>query len=172
MEKTVWEGKFIKVTTEQIAGSTWERAYIPNGLVVFPITDSGKLIVIKEKRLHETPPVRLKFVSGMLEPGQDPEENANRELQEEIGLRARSLIPVWEYRSTGTVNSITHFFLAQGLLPSKLPNPDGEDAIEEILEVELDEVRRMVESEELRWGVGVMGFLRLDRALRAGKIRL
>lgn len=172
MEKTEWKGKFISVTTEEKYGQVWERAYIPSGIVVFPVTDEGKILVIIEKRPHEVPELRLKFVSGMLEHNQSSAETANRELQEEIGFKAREIIPVWSYRGTGTVNSSTEFFLAKGLTPSKLPNPDGEDAIQQIIPLALEELREKVENEELRWGVGVMGFLRLDLALRRGTLSL
>lgn len=172
MENTAWQGNVIKVTTEVIGEQTWERAYLPNGVVVFPVTDEGKILIIKERRLHETPPIRLKFVTGMLEPGADPADDANRELQEEIGYKANTLIPVWKCVSNGTVNSVTHFYLAKNLFKSKLPNPDGEDVIEEIVEISLDDLRRKVDQEEMRWGVGVMGFLRLDHALRNGTLTL
>lgn len=172
METIAWQGKFIKVTTEVINDVTWERTYLPEGVVIFPVTDEGKILVIKERRLHETPPVRLKMVTGMLEPGEDPAENANRELQEEIGFKSDTLIPFWQYRTSGTVNSCTHFFLAKHLTRNKLPNPDGEDVIEEIIELSLDELRQKVDQEEMRWGVGVMGFLRLDKCLRDGELNL
>mgnify|MGYP003390591283 CR=1 FL=1 len=172
MESTAWQGKFIKVTTEVINDIEWERTYIPHGVVIFPVTAEGKFIVIKERRLHETPPIRLKMVTGMLDAGSDPAENANRELQEEIGLKAGKLIPFWQHRSSGTVNSVTHFFLAKNLIKNKLPNPDGEDVIEEVLELSLDELRQKVDLEEMRWGVGVMGFLRLDQFIRQGKLSL
>jgi 8-oxo-dGTP pyrophosphatase MutT (NUDIX family) len=172
MEKTAWEGKFVKVTTENIGGEIFERAYIPEGVVIFPITDNGNILVIREKRLHETPNVRLKPVSGMLDAGESPEENAQRELQEEVGFRAHSLEKFWTYRSTGTVNAVTHFFLAKGLVPSKLPNPDGEDAIMEILEVSFPELRRMIATDEMRWGTSIMGFMRMEMLISDGRLDL
>ena len=52
MEQTAWQGNVLKVTTEVINGQTWERAYLPNGVVVFPVTAEGKILLIKERRLH------------------------------------------------------------------------------------------------------------------------
>jgi ADP-ribose pyrophosphatase len=172
MEKTEFKGKFIKVTTEVIGSEVYERAYIPEGVVIFPITDAGNVLVIRELRLHETPNVRLKPVSGMLDEGETPEENAQRELQEEIGFRANSLEKFWTYQSTGTVNSVTHFFLAKGLVASKFPNPDGEDAIMEILEVSFPDLRRMIATEEMRWGMSIMGFMRMEMLLADGTLNL
>jgi 8-oxo-dGTP pyrophosphatase MutT (NUDIX family) len=172
MENTVWQGKFIKVTLEDIEGQTFERAYIPDGVVIFPVDDHGRILVIREKRPHETPSVRLKPVTGMLDEGEIPLENAQRELQEEIGFKAADLHEFWTLRSSGTVNSTTHFFLAKGLTPSKLPNPDGEDVIEEILALSLDDLRHRINSEEMRWGVSVMGFLRLEMLVAQGRFSL
>ncbi|MBY0515577.1 MAG: NUDIX hydrolase [Bacteriovoracaceae bacterium] len=149
------------MTTEKIGEIIWERAYLPGGLVIFPVTSEGKILLIRERRPHENPPVRLKPVSGMLDAGESPLECAQRELQEEIGFKATSMKEFWTYKTSGTVNSVTHFFLATGLIPSKLPNPDGEDVIEEIIAFTPDEVAAKVASEEMRWGVSVMGWFKL-----------
>jgi ADP-ribose pyrophosphatase len=161
MEKIEWQGQFLKMTTETIGHVTWERAYLPSGVVIFPITTEGKFLFIRERRPHENPPVRLKPVSGMLEAHESPLENAQRELQEEIGFMAREMKEFWVYKTSGTVNSVTHFYIATGLVPSKLPNPDGEDVIEEILELTADEVDHMIATEQIRWGVSTMGWFRL-----------
>lgn len=171
MENTVWQGKFLRMTTETIGEITWERAYLPDGVVIFPVTAEGKILVIRERRAHENPPVRLKPVTGMLDAGSTPEENAQRELQEEIGFKATTLEKFWSYTTNGTVNSVTHFFLAKGLVPSKLTNPDG-DVVEEILALTPAEMDKKIADDEMRWGVSVMGWQRLRGLLEAQKISL
>ena len=87
--------------------------------MVFPITDEGKIILINEKRPHENPPHRIKAVSGILEHHLgSPEENAQREMQEEIGLKASTMELLWHQKGSGTVNSDQYFFVARGLVPS------------------------------------------------------
>jgi 8-oxo-dGTP pyrophosphatase MutT (NUDIX family) len=172
MEHTVWQGRYLKMTTEQIANNLWERAYLPEGVVVFPVTHEGKILVIRERRAHETPPVRLKPVTGMVDKDQTPVENAQRELQEEIGLKAHELVPFWAYKTSGTVNSLTHFFLAKNLTASKLPNPDGEDIIEEIIALTPQEIDAKVATEEMRWGVSVMGWFKLRQLMANGDLAL
>ena len=159
MEELAFKGQFIQVTTERIGEILWERAYLPEGIVIFPITASGKILLIRERRPHETPPVRLKPVSGVSEKNQAPIENALREMQEEIGFKG-DLEKFWEYKTSGTVNSVTHFFIARNLQVSKLTNPDG-DVIEEILELSVAEIEEKIKSEEFRWGVSVMGWFKL-----------
>ncbi len=166
MQHEVYKGSIIRVTEEVIGGITWERAFLPNGVIVFPITTSGKILLVKEQRPHETPPVRIKPVSGILEPEKgSPEENAQRELQEEIGLRAGSLELLWTLRGSGTINNEQHFFIARDLAPSKLPNPDGEETILEVLEYDPRELLQALMQDQLKWSMSTLGLFRLLKHL-------
>ena len=166
MENEVYKGNIIKVTEEKIGDIVWERAYLPHGVIIYPITDEGKIILINEKRPHENPPSRIKAVSGILEPHKgSPEENAQREMQEEIGLKAQTMELLWHMQSTGTVNSDQYYFMARGLVPSKLPNPDGEDCIMEILEFTPSEILAMLKKDEMRWSLSTLGIFRLLQKL-------
>lgn len=166
MEKEVYKGKIIKVTEERIGEIIWERSYLPDGVIIFPITDEGKIILVNEKRPHENPPHRIKPVSGILEPEKgSPEENAQREMQEEIGLRAGTMELLWKMKSTGTVNNEQYFFMARELVPSKLPNPDGEDTIMSTLELTPHELLQKIMKEEIRWSMSTLGIFRLLKSL-------
>lgn len=171
MEKEVYKGNIVKVTEEEISGITWERVYLPDGVIIFPITREGKIILVKEKRPHENPPVRIKPVSGILEYSKGtPEENAQREMQEEIGLRADKIELLWTLKGSGTVNNLQYFFVARDLIESKLPNPDGEDTIQEILEFHPKELLEMLMSDKIKWSMSTLGLIRLLKTL--GSIEL
>lgn len=171
MEKEVYKGSIVRVTEEEISGLKWERVYLPDGVIIFPITKEGKIILVKEKRPHENPPVRIKPVSGILEYSKGtPEENAQREMQEEIGLRANEIELLWSLKGSGTVNNFQYFFIARDLVANKLPNPDGEDTIQEILEFYPEELLEMLMRDEIKWSMSTLGLMRLFKAL--GKIRL
>lgn len=166
MEQELYKGKIIKVTEEKIGDIVWERAYLPDGVIIFPIDRDGKILLIKEKRPHENPPVRIKPISGILERDKGtPMENAQREMQEEIGLKANHMELLWVQRSTGTVNNEQHYFIARDLIPSKIPNPDGEDVIMEVIAYEPQELLRILMNEEIRWSLSTLGLFRLLRAL-------
>ena len=168
METEVYKGQIIQVTEEKIGDTIWERAYVPNGVIIFPITDDGKILMIREKRPHENPPVRLKPVSGILETKYGgPEENAQREMQEEIGFRATHMEKFWTMKASGTVNNQQDFYIARGLIPSKLPNPDGEETILSIKAFELEELREKFLNDEIRWSMSTLGFFRLYQHLKS-----
>jgi ADP-ribose pyrophosphatase len=170
-EQVVWNGKFIKVTTENKSGAIWERVYIPSGVVVLPLTADKKIILIRERRPHENPPIRLKPVTGMLDEGLSPLETAHKELQEEIGIKAESIELFWHSKSNGTVNAETSFFIARELSSNKIPNPDG-DVIEDILYLTLSELEEKLWSEELRWGVSALGIFKFLKLIKEGKIKI
>lgn len=141
---------------------------MPDGVIVFPITDDGKIILIEEKRPHENPPVRIKPVSGILEHDKGtPLENAQREMQEEIGLKSLDLQPLWTQRGSGTVNSEQHYFIARKLVADKLPNPDGEDTILRTIEFTPEELKTKLLNDEIRWSMSTLGVFRLLTKLGA-----
>lgn len=166
MEKEVYKGNIIRVTEEVIGATTWERAYMPDGVIIFPITSEGKILLIEEKRPHENPPVRIKPVSGILERDKGtPMENAQREMQEEIGLKSMKLETLWVQRGSGTVNSEQHYFIARELVSSKLPNPDGEDTILRTIEFTPEELMAKLLNDEIRWSMSTLGVFRLLHSL-------
>ena len=168
MEKVVYNGNIIKVTEEKIGEIVWERAHLPDGVIIFPITDDGKIILIQEKRPHENPPVRIKPVSGILEHNKgSPEENAQREMQEEIGLKASKMELLWALKGSGTITHDQYFFKAQGLVPSKLPNPDGEETIMGMIEYTPQELLQTLLRDEIKWSMSTLGIFRLLQNLGA-----
>lgn len=156
----MYQGRYMKVTEEMIEGNNWERCYLRDGVIVYAIDEDGKFIMINEKRPHEDEPIRLRFVAGHLEEGLSVLENANKELQEEIGFRANKLEEFFKIKSSGTVNNSVHFVLAKDLVPDSIPNPDG-DVIVSIEKFTYDELFNHIMSDHMRWSSAVLGFLRL-----------
>lgn len=167
MEKEVYKGNIVRVTEEKIGETIWERVFVPDGVIIFPVTEDGKIMLIEEKRPHEIPNIRVKAVSGILEHDKGtPEENAQREMQEEIGLKANKLVPLMTIKNSGTINSTQHFFIARDLVPSKLPNPDGEDVILGIKLFTPDELNDALMADRIRWSTTALGIFRLIEFLK------
>ena len=169
MEKTVYAGKILRVTEEMIGDINYERVYLHENVIVIPITDRNRIIFVLEKRPHEDPPERLKLVTGFYEQGFSPEENANRELQEEIGKKGLTLIPYMTCAGTGMVNERKHYVIARDLVDSKLPNPDGEDTILEVREYDIDTVYGMLMDGKPRVDTTAYVLLRLCLEMKNGK---
>ncbi len=172
MEETKYEGKFIKVTEEKIDSNTWERVYLSDGVQVFPITSEGKIIMIEEKRPHENKPIRLKFVTGLMDKGDtDPLETANREMQEEIGYKANHLELLIHREASGTINNNFYQILATNLETSKIPNPDGEDTIVSVKAYTIQEIESFLDQGKLPWSMGALGIFKLKKMMSENKIK-
>ncbi|HUF54586.1 MAG TPA: NUDIX hydrolase [Dehalococcoidia bacterium] len=102
-------------------------------VVIVPITGDGDLIMVRQFRLA-TGKTLLELPAGIIDESdeKDIEAAAQRELQEEIGMRARELTPIGEfYASPGFLTEYMHIFLARGLEDSALDPDEDEDIIVE-----------------------------------------
>lgn len=164
--KDVYNGKFIQVKEQTIDGTVWERVYLRGGIVVYPITDQGKVLFVQEFRPHETPQVRIKPVTGIYEDEYSLEENANREMQEEIGYKAGTIELILEINSSGTINNFQKFVVAKDLVASKIPNPDGEHTIQKIIEFDIEEIYQKLLSGEIPVRNSTIGIFKLYSMLQ------
>ena len=91
----------------------------PQAVVVIPFDPSTNEVVMVEQfrigALNDTEhsPWLLEFVAGGIYTGEDAASSASRELQEETGLDAKQLIPIYSYYSSpGLHNEKIHLFCA------------------------------------------------------------
>ena len=170
--KQVYTGKYVlKVTEEEIGGDIYEKTYTREAVITFPVTDDGKILIIKEKRPHEITPFRWKPVTGFLEDNETWQENAFKELQEEAGYRADSVELFGEAHHNGTLNTSRYFVLAKGLTHDPIPNPDG-DVIMEIEAFSVEELIQMNLSGEIPMFFDNLGFFLLKEKVERGLISL
>ncbi|MDY7108512.1 MAG: NUDIX hydrolase [Planctomycetota bacterium] len=87
----------------------------PGAVVVVPVLDDGRLVLIRnyriavDDRLWELP-------AGKLEAGEDPQHAAARELEEETGYRPGRIRPLGAfYSSPGFADEKLHAFIAEKL---------------------------------------------------------
>lgn len=96
---------------------TRELVVHPGAVVILPILDDGRVVLIRNHRpmLGKT---LLELPAGTLEPGEEPALAAARELHEETGYQAESLIRVSRFfASPGITDELMHLFAARGLRP-------------------------------------------------------
>ncbi|USD37811.1 MULTISPECIES: ADP compounds hydrolase NudE [Ferrimonas] len=95
-------------------------------VMVVPMLDEHTVLLVKEYAVG-TETYELGFVKGLIDPGEDALQAANRELQEEAGFQAERLTPLMEVAlAPGYFSSKMNILLAQGLTPSKLEGDEPE----------------------------------------------
>jgi ADP-ribose pyrophosphatase len=104
----------------------WECVHHPGGAMAVPITNDGKLVLVKQYRFATQGRI-LEFPAGTLEVGEDPATTIAREIEEETGYRAGKWQNLGEFfLAPGYSDEIIYAYLAQDL--EKLAvQPAGDD---------------------------------------------
>jgi ADP-ribose pyrophosphatase len=138
----------------------------PGAVTILPLDAAGKIWFIRQYR-HAVGQAILELPAGTLKPGEDPALAANRELQEEIGMRAERLeeLAVF-YLAPGYSTERMHLFLATGLSPAPLAQDEDEQIVVE--QVPAAEVWALIESGALADAKSLVGVLVAARRLGSG----
>jgi ADP-ribose pyrophosphatase len=131
--RTIYEGRLLSLREDRLRsaeGTDLTRVVVahPGAVVVIAVLE-GDLLFVKQYR-YAADEELLELVAGTLEPGEDPGETAQRELQEEAGYKAGRMQKLGEfYSAPGFCNELLHLYLADELTPSRLPG-DADELIE------------------------------------------
>jgi ADP-ribose pyrophosphatase len=102
--------------------------------------------------------VLLEFPAGTLEPGEDPESCAKRELLEETGHEALTVERLASiYPAPGYASEVMHIFLATAR-PAGKDSPEVDEEVELVL-VDIDELLERIRAGEVRDAKTVVGAL-------------
>ena len=162
--KTLFRGRVVELKVERVVepggiATTREVVCHPGSVVVIPHLPDGRLLLVRQYR-HAVRESLWELVAGGIERGETPRQSARRELQEETGYHARVLKPLLEfYPSPGILSEKMHLVEAWDLTPSK-GQPDADERIE-IGFFSIDEVKKMVQRNEIRDGKTLVGILLL-----------
>ena len=173
--ETLFEGRIFRVTRSKVLlenGKTSQREIVTHsgGAAILPLTDCGEVFLVRQFR-YAFGQELLEIPAGKLEPGEDPESAARRELLEECGITAASitnLMPV--YPTVGYDTEIIHMYLAQGLQRGEAQPDPGEFVTVEKLP--LKDAVDMVLRGEIRDGKTVAALLKVHTLLNRGVITL
>ena len=166
--RRIYEGKIINVRVDDVLlpnGNEAVREIVEhNGAsCVVPVTDDGKVYMVRQYRYPFARMV-LEIPAGKLDAGESPVDAANRELEEEIGMRASELVYMGEFcPSVAYDTEVIHMYLATGLTPSVQHLDDDEFLRVEMYD--LDEVVRMAMDNELIDGKTIAAILKAKRIL-------
>lgn len=97
-----------------------------NAVMMVPITEQGDILLVREYAAG-TERYELGFPKGLIDPGEQPNQAAVRELKEEIGFGANKLTPLKEViLAPSYFSSKMTLFIAEKLYPEKLEGDEPE----------------------------------------------
>lgn len=128
----------------------------PKVAVIIPVR-SGKFIF----ETHYRPVIRkwiLEFPAGFVDKGETPRQCAERELEEEVGLKAKKLKYLFKsYSSPGFTDELAYFFFADSFEKGKQRLEDTE--ILKIKEIDIERAVRMVKNDRINDSKTIKGIL-------------
>jgi len=135
----------------------------PGAVTVLALDDQAQIWFVRQYR-HAVGKFLLELPAGTLKPGEDPALAANRELQEEIGMRAERLEEIATfYLAPGYSTELMHLYLATGLSPSTLEQ--DEDEMIAVEKVPVGAAWGLIEAGELADAKSLVGVLAVARQL-------
>lgn len=160
--ETVHEGSLFKVEAlswTDARGRAIRREVVrhPGAVVIVPALDADNLIMIRNYRIAVDD--RLwEFPAGKLEPNEQPELAAVRELEEETGYTAQHIRKLGEfYTSPGFANELMHAYVAEELTHVGQRLEAGEDIHVEV--IPRSDALKMVHDGRLRDGKSIAALL-------------
>lgn len=124
-----------------------ELVHHNGGAGALPLFEDGTTALVRQWR-YPSGKYSLEIAGGRIEPGHTPEETAARELEEELGYRARELRKITEFYVTpGYCQEKIFVYLATGLEESAQHLDDDEEI--EVARMTLDEAVSLVRSGEI-----------------------
>jgi ADP-ribose pyrophosphatase len=136
--RRVFQGKIINLRVDTVRmrnGRLATREVVEHApcVCIVPLDDDGTVVMVRQYRK----PVErflLEVPAGGMDPGEDPQAAAHREMMEETGLRARRMEPLSFFWTTpGFCDEGMHAFLATGLTK-------GDDHMDEDEDIEVERV--------------------------------
>ena len=158
-----FEGKYLKVRHDTIhipnhPVKTWDIVVTMGAVAVIPIDSEGRLVLVEQWR-RALERITLERPAGMLDPGESPEECAQRELQEETGFKAGSIESFGGcFSSPGCMSEYIRLYLGKDLSESPL-KADDTDLID-VRAISLDEALKLIGNGQICDAKTIVGIMR------------
>jgi ADP-ribose pyrophosphatase len=143
----------------------WSWVVLPEYAIVVAVTETGSFLVFRQTKYAVDGPT-LSLPGGYLDPGEDPEVAARRELFEETGYETDDWTSLGRYvvdvnRGCG----VGHLYIARGARQVAEPQPDDleEQELLTLSRAEVEAALHDTEFKALSWTAAVaLALLRLD----------
>ena len=120
--RVIYRGLKIDLALQQVAlrdGTTAEREVVLHrgAVALVPMVDDEHVCLVRNRR-YAVDQTLLEVPAGTIDPGESPDQTAERELLEETGYRAGRIRRIREwYVSPGVMNERMYLFLCEDLRP-------------------------------------------------------
>ena len=166
--ENVYKGSFLDIRKDRVTlpnrkTSTREWIKHPGAACIIPVMSDGNIALIKQYR-YPVQSEMIELPAGKLDPGEDPEKCASRELEEEIGYTAGKLTFICKiHPAIGFASEVMWIYLAENLTKSS-KNTDHDEFVE-LLPTDLNVAVQMVWNGKITDVKTIIGILWAERLL-------
>lgn len=170
--KLVYQNPWIRVREDRVIRPDGNEGIYsvvsPRGVAVKVVAlDARERVHLVRQFRYPTSFPSWEIPGGAAEPGEEPREVAMRELREEAGIEARSLVQLGGRIQTNNsiMDEVGFLFLARDLVDAGGPCPDPEEQFEQAV-LPFDEALALAERGEIEDVMTLIGLMRTARLLR------
>ena len=143
----IFRGRRLWIETKTVrlpSGAEREKVFVhpSNAVAILPM--SGDRCILLRQYRYAIDQYILEAPAGTMEPGEDPLATAGRELIEETGFAAQTIVPKgFIYTTPGFTDEMIFLFEARDLSPSQEYGKD-EDEVIEVIDVATNDLPGMI----------------------------
>lgn len=162
----IYDGVLLKVNRDEVRfpdGGAGVREWIahPGATAVIPLTGRGTVFMVRQYR-YPLGRVTLEIPAGKIDPGEDLQTCALRELKEETGLVAGQIRRIGAFATTPAfTDEIITLYIATGLVHQE--SATDPDEFLTVMETPVAEVLEKIQNGEIQDAKTIIAFLMADR---------
>jgi ADP-ribose pyrophosphatase len=133
----------------------------PGSVVVLPVLPDGRILLVRQYR-HATRQFMWELVAGRIDPGENPQEAAARELLEETGYSAKSYRVFLDiYPTPGFLEERMFLMLAEDLTAGQAqPEEDEKITVKALTRTQIENMIRRNTIRDAKSIAGILYYLR------------
>jgi len=130
--RRLYDGRILNLRVDEVKienGKFTSREIVEHrgAAAIVPLLSEGEVILVRQYRYAVSAEL-LEIPAGTLEPGEEPEDCAKRELEEETGYRCQAIAKVLEcFVAPGYSTEKIHIYLAKGLTKTRTKTEEDEN---------------------------------------------
>lgn len=126
-----------------------KRGVPGDAAVIIPITTDGNVVMVVQSRPNIKETVSVELPAGMVDPGEDYQTTAVREMLEETGYEAESVYELeWHYQDQGCSGAIIKTFVAEGCKRKQEVRLDDGERLTYV-EMSFEDILDMIKNREI-----------------------
>ncbi|UFT97694.1 NUDIX hydrolase [Radiobacillus kanasensis] len=152
---SIFKGKVIDLQVDEVElpdGKTSKREIVkhPGAVAVIALTKDKRLVLVEQYRKPLEKSI-IEIPAGKLEPGEQPETCARRELEEETGYTSDRLEFVTSfYTSPGFADELIYIYAARDLRPLEEKKDLDDDEFVELIECTQEEAEQLEKEQKIQ----------------------